>query len=189
MKKRDIEAMTADAELWETRQLGASAKHVKVVSDEEEKAIDAGLGLQLISIRLTKILIEQLKGLAKLEGLGYQPFVRQVLTKYAKENEHKLDSMLSATEAAERAEQLFTQAMKYMAVIPSLKPMSNECIEAESDYSTALRKANALFCGANEIANDPVLKRHARLRMAQIKELCEADLKVAHDKRKYKRAG
>ena len=51
MKEKDIERLTADAELWESRQLGASAEHVRVVSDEEEKEIDAGLGVELISIR------------------------------------------------------------------------------------------------------------------------------------------
>lgn len=33
---------------------------------------------------------EQFKPFAKLEGIGYQPLMRQVLTRYARENEHRL---------------------------------------------------------------------------------------------------
>ena len=71
-----------DTELWETRQLGASEEHVRVVSPEKTKAIHESLGLQPITIRLQTELVDELKVLAKKEGLGYQPFIRHVLTKY-----------------------------------------------------------------------------------------------------------
>ncbi len=71
-----------DTELWETRQLGASEEHVRVVSPEKTKAIHESLGLQPITIRLQTELVDELKALAKKEGLGYQPFIRHVLTKY-----------------------------------------------------------------------------------------------------------
>jgi uncharacterized protein (DUF4415 family) len=74
-----------DVALWESKQLGADPKYARRVSVAEDKALDDSLGLQAISIRLQKDLLEQLKALAKEEGLGYQPFIRQILTKYAKQ--------------------------------------------------------------------------------------------------------
>ncbi len=73
-----------DADKWESGELGASEEHVKKASPEIDKAVDDALGLQLVSIRLQKALIEDLKTLSKEEGLGYQPFLRQILTKYVK---------------------------------------------------------------------------------------------------------
>ncbi len=187
MKEKDIQRLTADAELWESRQLGASAEHVRVVSDEEEKEIDAGLGLQLISIRLNKALIEQLKELAKLNGIGYQPLIRQILMKYTKANEHKLDVFLSATEAMERAEQLFTQAIKYKEKIRTSAPLSTRRIAAESDYTTALNQANNFFHQGYKHGSNPVLKQHAQLRLEQIKKLAQekSHEKKYEPKRKY----
>jgi hypothetical protein len=187
MKEKDIERLTADAELWESGQLGASAEHVRVVSDEEEKEIDAGLGLQLISIRLNKTLIEQLKCIAKLDGIGYQPLIRQVLTKYVKANEHRLDRFLSAAEAMERAEQLFMQAVRYKEKINTLAPLSNNRIAVESDYTTALDQSNSLFIQVHKNSSSAVLKQHAQLRLDQIKKLAQ---KNSHEqkyepKRKY----
>ncbi len=71
-----------DSELWENGTLGESAEHAVEVSDELDKAIDDGLGLEMISIRLQKALIADLKGLASKHGIAYQPFIRMVLTKY-----------------------------------------------------------------------------------------------------------
>jgi hypothetical protein len=110
--KKELERLTADAELWESGKLGRSAKHIRIASDEEEQAVDDALGLQLISIRLHKSLIEKLKQLALLEGIGYQPLIRQVLTRYLRENEYKLDTLLSAAEAAERADAQFVLAIR-----------------------------------------------------------------------------
>ena len=70
-----------DAELWESGQLGASEEHVRPVSPEKTKEIQDALGLQPVTVRLQKELIEQLKVLAKKEGLGYQPFIRHILTR------------------------------------------------------------------------------------------------------------
>ncbi len=73
---------------WDKRELGASEKHVRKASPEREKALDERLGLQTISIRLQKSLIINLKKLAEEDGIGYQPYIRQVLMRYVR----KLDS-------------------------------------------------------------------------------------------------
>lgn len=74
-----------DVELWESRQLGASASHAKTASAEDDKALDDDLGLAPISLRLQKELVAKLKTLAKQEGLGYQTYIRQVLTRHVRE--------------------------------------------------------------------------------------------------------
>jgi predicted DNA binding CopG/RHH family protein len=190
-KRKEIEALTADHERWDNRELGASEEHMRVLSDEEQaeldREIDEGLGLQHISIRLNRSLIEQLKQFAQLEGIGYQPLIRQVLTKYAKDNEYKLDTLLSASEAAERADKLFAQAIRLRDEIPKLPPLSNERIFAEGDYSKSLGQAQTLFTQVLDSSKDAVLKQHAKLRMKQIADLCQEDLQTEHDKKYGKR--
>lgn len=67
---------------WEKGQLGRSEEHARPSTSETSRAIDATLGLQLISMRLQKSLIEDLKAIASLNGIGYQPLMRQVLKRY-----------------------------------------------------------------------------------------------------------
>lgn len=171
-KLKEIEALSADHEQWDNHV--GTVEHTQFVSDEEQKEIDEGIGLQMISLRLGKTLIEQFKELAKLEGIGYQPLMRQVLTAYAKQNEDDLITLLSAPDAAERADRLFVQAVKLRSEIPGLAPLSNERIFAESDFSKALSQAQKLFKHVLDNVKDPILKQHAKLRMKEISELCQA---------------
>lgn len=67
---------------WETGALGLSEDHAVPVSEEHESAVDEALELQLISIRLPRGLIADLKFIATNEGLGYQPMVRRVLQRF-----------------------------------------------------------------------------------------------------------
>ena len=69
-------------EKWENRELGASESHVRKVSKERDKAVDDALNLQMISLRLQKDLIDDLKKLAFKAGIGYQPFIRYILTDF-----------------------------------------------------------------------------------------------------------
>lgn len=62
--------------------VGTDEAHVAVAPAELSAALDDALELQPISIRLQKDLLENLKALAKLNGLGYQPLIRQVLTRW-----------------------------------------------------------------------------------------------------------
>lgn len=84
-------------ETWENGKLGASEEYTRKVSPTIEKAVDDALGLQIVSIRLQKKLIETFKEIAKIEGIGYQPLMRQVLTRYAHETlkVHKNQKMQS----------------------------------------------------------------------------------------------
>ena len=69
-------------EAWERGALGQSAEHAKRVSDDMAKEIDEALGLQMISIRLSKSTIDTYKTLAKMHGVGYQPMMRDVLERW-----------------------------------------------------------------------------------------------------------
>lgn len=72
-------------EAWESGQLGQDADYAERLPDEAdtEAMIDEALGLQPISIRLEKSLIEDFKLIASLHGLGYQPLMRQALRRFA----------------------------------------------------------------------------------------------------------
>ena len=73
-----------EIKLWENGKLGMDPKYIEVASPEEEKALDDSLGLAPISIRLQKTLVAKLKKMAKEEGLVYQAYIRQILTRHAK---------------------------------------------------------------------------------------------------------
>ncbi len=74
-------------EAWESGVLGTSKTHTKALSLRETKSdlnlINDELGLQPISIRLEKSLIEDFKAIASLHGLGYQTLMRQALKRFA----------------------------------------------------------------------------------------------------------
>ena len=70
---------------WENRELGASEEFVKRAEPEHEKKLDERVGLQLISIRLKKSLVDDLKTIAENDGIGYQPYIRQLLTKHVRQ--------------------------------------------------------------------------------------------------------
>jgi uncharacterized protein (DUF4415 family) len=70
------------AQAWDSRLLGASATHVAVADSAHEQALDKAMELQSISIRLPQQLIEQYKLIAHFHGVGYQPLMRDVLTRY-----------------------------------------------------------------------------------------------------------
>lgn len=75
---------------WENGALGRDETSVKVSSQSTEQSINDALDLQMISIRLQKGLIDDLKMIAELNGLGYQPLIRQILTRFADAEKKRL---------------------------------------------------------------------------------------------------
>lgn len=73
----------ASDEAWDSGQLGREEEHAKRLEENIEAKIDEALELQLISLRLQKSLIEDFKQIATLNGIGYQPLMRQVLKRFA----------------------------------------------------------------------------------------------------------
>lgn len=84
----------------EDRGAGGGRRPGAVFEPELEAALDNALDLHPISIRLQKNLIDNLRALAQLHGLGYQPLIRQVLTRWVN-SELKQMVVRRANEAAE----------------------------------------------------------------------------------------
>jgi len=75
-KKRNREKeLLVESEEWES---GKRGSHSVAATDEEDSALDEAMELQMISIRLPHSVVERLKTMAKKEGIGYQPYTRQV---------------------------------------------------------------------------------------------------------------
>lgn len=70
------------AELWETGALGQNETFARIAEDIQAEALDKAAGLQMVSIRLQRSLLEDLKMIAHLNGQGYQPLVKQVLKRF-----------------------------------------------------------------------------------------------------------
>jgi hypothetical protein len=78
------ENTTTNDNAWDEGELGRDEDHVRRSPPEREQSVDDTLGLQMISIRLQKELIEQLKFIANYHGVGYQPLIRDVLCRWAR---------------------------------------------------------------------------------------------------------
>jgi hypothetical protein len=98
-----------DGDVWDTGELGRDEKHVRRSPPDREETLDQALDLQMISIRLQKELIEQLKFIANYHGIGYQPLVRDVLCRFARSEmltiASEMKQQLEAKEAIEDAKQ------------------------------------------------------------------------------------
>ncbi len=99
---------TADA--WELDgPLGNDEAFVELATDDVTAEVDRALGLQPISIRLQRSLLDNLKALAQLNGLGYQPLIRQVLTRYV---DCELKALLRDKLARDAAERVLDEESK-----------------------------------------------------------------------------
>ena len=74
---------------WDNGALGQSEEHAMPSSSTEQKLNEA-MAMQSISIRLDKSLIEDLKLIADINGLGYQPLIRRVLHRFTNGEMKKL---------------------------------------------------------------------------------------------------
>ena len=82
---KSTDKITSTDEAWDSGQLGTSETHTKAVSVDMDAGIDASLGLQAISIRLPKQLIDAYKLIAAHHGVGYQPLMRDILQRFVPE--------------------------------------------------------------------------------------------------------
>lgn len=76
-------------EAWESGELGRDEAFAKPAT-ADETLINNSLGLQPISIRLEKSLIEDFKLIAEIHGLAYQPLMRQALRRFAEAEKRRL---------------------------------------------------------------------------------------------------
>ncbi|MEO3691471.1 hypothetical protein [Roseateles paludis] len=111
----------ASADDWgPTGALGNDPAHVRKA--EESTKVDDLLELHPISIRFTKELVRDLKAIAQLNGMGYQPLIREICKRFVdaekrailrdqavrrqKELEIERDLARQAEEAAAAAEEM-----------------------------------------------------------------------------------
>ena len=93
-----------DVEQWESRQLGADEAYVKKSATTGEE-LDATLGLKPISIRLQQGMIDDLKAIAALHGIGYQPMIKQILARFIESEQKMLANELIRETLKEREKQ------------------------------------------------------------------------------------
>lgn len=122
MKKTKI---AGSAEAWESGALGRDVAHAVKAPDGTVEQVDDALGLQMISIRLPKELIEEFKMVATFHNVGYQPLMRDALKRFASAEIKKIAVQVvnekaakeltraSATPCAPRAEQEQPQAKQH----------------------------------------------------------------------------
>lgn len=122
----EVKKIEADAELWESGKLGRSVKHARVVSEEQDKALMNALGLTLLSFKIEKSLARKLKGLAKLDGIGYEPLARQILTHYVRRNERRLDAKQASVQKMKKPDKQLSRSLKYKETTGELTPMCKE---------------------------------------------------------------
>ncbi len=90
-------------EAWESGQLGEDERFAKAVDGQLACQIDDALGLQMISIRLEKGLIESYKMLGAFHGIGYQPLMRDALKRFA---ESEMKAIVSGMVESQRKSSL-----------------------------------------------------------------------------------
>jgi hypothetical protein len=101
----DMNKIEGTIEAWEDGSLGCDEQYVEV-SGVSDVALDDALSLKLISIRLQNSLIEDLKEIAKIEGLGYQPLIKKVLLRFVDAEKRKaLKEKASQARLEEEAEE------------------------------------------------------------------------------------
>lgn len=83
--------------------MGLSEDHAEPINLEEMAELSESFDLELkpISIRLPKILISQLKFISQMNGIGYQPLIRDVLTRFTRSEIIYLANQLAAQKEAE----------------------------------------------------------------------------------------
>ena len=67
---------------WDSGDLGRDEAHVAVVDAKASRETDDAAGLQMISIRLEKSLLRDLKEIAAWHDVGYQPMIRDLLHRF-----------------------------------------------------------------------------------------------------------
>ncbi len=110
---KNVDKIKGTIEAWEKGDLGRDERFVARAPKESEQQLDESLGMQAISIRLPKDLIEQFKLIAKINGVGYQPLMRDALKRFA-ESETKI-ILTKMAEDKKRQEELTAVEHKRVA--------------------------------------------------------------------------
>lgn len=75
---------------WENRTLGAEEAYVQAADASIENEFEEASGTQLISIRMQKTMIDELKAIAILNNdIGYQTLIKQMLQRFIEAEKKK----------------------------------------------------------------------------------------------------
>jgi predicted DNA-binding ribbon-helix-helix protein len=96
----ELKAVPDEKDPWDSGELGRDAKYVACAPEELKKEIESALELQMISIRLQKELISELKLIADYRGISYQPLIRDVLSRFARAEIRQIASELREQQKA-----------------------------------------------------------------------------------------
>ena len=76
---------------WDNRTLGAEEAYVKLDDSGIEDEIDEAVGTQLISIRMQRSMIDDLKAIATFNNeIGYQTLIKQILQRFVEGEKKKI---------------------------------------------------------------------------------------------------
>ncbi|MRW94535.1 hypothetical protein GJ699_31660 [Duganella sp. FT80W] len=81
MNKRKIDNT---AEVWEAGLLGRDEAHTESAPNELDAMVDDTLGLECVSIRLQRELVNEYKRIADERGVGYLSLMRDALQGFAR---------------------------------------------------------------------------------------------------------
>ncbi len=121
MKKAKI---AGTAEAWESGALGRDANHAVPAPAGFDDQLDDALGLQMISIRLPKDLIEEFKMVATFHNVGYQPLMRDALKRFATAEMKKIAAQVINDKAAK--EHVRAQAQPCAPAADEIQPRSKQ---------------------------------------------------------------
>lgn len=77
------EKIVGTPEAWETGQLGMSEEHAVVSTLIDQDVLNDSLDLQMISIRMQKGMIRDLKAISSVwDNMGYQTLIKNVLHRF-----------------------------------------------------------------------------------------------------------
>ena len=82
--------VTAESEAWDSGKLGHDEAFVRKAKPEASVELDNALDLQMISVRLQRQLIDDLKFIGTAHGIGYQPLMRDILSRFALAEKKKI---------------------------------------------------------------------------------------------------
>ncbi|MEE3208396.1 MAG: hypothetical protein VX245_00365, partial [Pseudomonadota bacterium] len=84
-----MKKIKGNAEAWESGELGRDEKFVSRV-EIDASLLDEAAGLKSISVRMPTSLIEDLKNIGQIHGLGYQPLMKQILSRFVEAEKKRL---------------------------------------------------------------------------------------------------
>lgn len=120
-----LNRVEATADEWgPTGPLGNDPAHVQHV--EESKNADEVLGLHPISIRFPKELVRDLKAIAQLNGMGYQPLIREICKRFVDAEKRAImrDQAVRRQQELEREREIARQAEEAAAAVEQAETAS-----------------------------------------------------------------